>query len=52
MGKSWRQDARNDRWRKQKQQKQAKKNHNWFKGSKQEWETIVDRLADEYDRNP
>ncbi len=45
MGKSYRKDAGNSKWRKKWQQKQNKKSH-----QKQEWERIVDTLADEQDR--
>ena len=50
MGKSWKQNARNDKWRKQKQQK-MNKGRRGQPQSKPEWEQIVDYLADEYDQN-
>ena len=45
MGKSYKE--RPDKWRRQLNQK---KNKN--RPRKQEWERIVDTLADEYDQNP
>jgi len=39
MGKSWRRDAKNDRWRKAKQQKSTKKSggHPQLESSSDEW---------------